>query len=45
MMSVSLLPASGTFSMASVRTDIPVTTSMGLTGTDAGNYTLTQPTD
>ena len=41
---VSLSGAStGTFAQASVGTHIAVTTAMSLTGTDAGNYSLTQP--
>ncbi len=34
---------SGTFAQASVGTDIDVTTAMTITGDDASNYTLTQP--
>ncbi|HPR31217.1 MAG TPA: YDG domain-containing protein, partial [Prolixibacteraceae bacterium] len=34
---------SGTFAQITPGTDIPVTPAMTLTGTDAGNYTLTQP--
>ncbi|MGB6449113.1 MAG: YDG domain-containing protein, partial [Steroidobacteraceae bacterium] len=34
----------GTFATKNVGTNIPVTTAMTLGGTDAGNYTLTQPT-
>jgi len=34
----------GTFAQAAVGENISVTTTMGLTGTDAGNYTVTQPT-
>ena len=42
---VSLTNAtSGTFANAGPGDDIPVTTSMGLTGSDAGNYTVAQPT-
>ncbi|MTI88654.1 MAG: hypothetical protein FH748_11875 [Balneolaceae bacterium] len=41
---VSLTNAtSGTFGQAGVGTDIAVSTSMGLTGADAGNYSLSQP--
>ena len=35
---------SGTFASANVGTNISVTTSMGISGTDSGNYSLTQPT-
>jgi len=34
----------GTFASANVGTDIAVSTSMSLTGTAAGNYSITQPT-
>lgn len=34
----------GTFAQATVGTGISVTTTMGLTGADAANYTVTQPT-
>ncbi len=34
----------GTFAQATVGTGINVTTTMGLTGADAANYTVTQPT-
>jgi MBG domain (YGX type)/YDG domain/Secretion system C-terminal sorting domain len=36
--------ATGTFATANSGTDISVTTEMTLTGADAGNYTLVQPT-
>ncbi|MEX2457196.1 MAG: YDG domain-containing protein [Balneolaceae bacterium] len=35
----------GEFVQSEVGTDIDVTTSMSITGNDAGNYTLTQPTN
>ena len=35
---------SGVFAQANVGQDISVTTTMGLTGGDSGNYTITQPT-
>ena len=35
---------SGTFNNANIGTGKPVTTAMTITGTDIGNYTLTQPT-
>jgi predicted RNA-binding protein with TRAM domain len=35
---------SGTFASADVGTGISVTTSMGISGTDSGNYSISQPT-
>ncbi len=35
---------SGVFAQANVGQDISVSTTMGLTGADSGNYTITQPT-
>ena len=34
----------GTFAQANVGTDISISTSMSISGTDAGNYSLTRPT-